>query len=573
MHAFAVNAASRYNDARRIFVKEIIVVLSDYVTIKIRISNPLQKRLERNWLMAQALPRFCPRCGTHTKANMRRCAACGLPVEAMLSRSANRQGGGDDLPAQKPAQPPPRHGQVQRDKQQDHSPIPDFPPPWALAQPQPHFSQLSPPSHNSQKAWENPEDTVAGEIWSTQSEPDALSTPEVTQGLPDDQNNPAGATDLEELPTRREPSLQSAPEAMQGLQNNQNNPVGTAGRWSGENRARFSSKPEVTQHERNTFDNPPAWAERAPVPPPIYNAPPQPNQRRRIGFMLVLLIILLVLGGVIYLVYLLAGGRFASQSQIKTTNLNAATNYAGIDITIINAQQAQNFVDDPQTASDGMLRLNLREQNKTTAPINWSYQRSARLLMPGKSAIAPVYVTSKGRIESGTTQNSILDFPIANGGNLNKLIFQLGTANEAQIQIPLAGQANLDRYQPKTSQQNGTLIYFGLNWTLTRVTTSLSIPGQQATSGMEFLTLTLKVDSTLSQQAITGSPFDYLRVQTGGKTVKPVDTTLPVSFAAGETGQTGTATFLIPQNSSACTLILLSQDPGTSGQASTDFQI
>jgi hypothetical protein len=117
------------------------------------------------------------------------------------------------------------------------------------------------------------------------------------------------------------------------------------------------------------------------------------------------------------------------------------------------------------------------------------------------------------------------------------------------------------------------MLYFGLNWTLTSATVSLSIPGQQAPSGQEFLTLTLEVDNTLSQEAITGSPFDYLRVQAGSQTVSPIATTLPVSFATGEMGKTGTATFLIPQNSHTCTLILLSQDPGTSGQATTAFQV
>jgi hypothetical protein len=61
-------------------------------------------------------------------------------------------------------------------------------------------------------------------------------------------------------------------------------------------------------------------------------------------------------------------------------------------------------------------------------------------------------------------------------------------------------------------------------------------------------------------------------VKAGGKTLAPVSTTLPISFASGEMAKTGTITFLIPQNSTNCTLLLLSQDPGGSGQASTDFQ-
>jgi hypothetical protein len=116
-------------------------------------------------------------------------------------------------------------------------------------------------------------------------------------------------------------------------------------------------------------------------------------------------------------------------------------------------------------------------------------------------------------------------------------------------------------------------VYFGLNWTLSSATTSLSLPGQQAPEGMKFLKLALRIDNPLSQEAISGSPFDYMRVRAGGTTAAPISTTVPVSFAIGETGKTGTAIFLIPQNSTTCTLIMLSQDPGGSGQASTDIQL
>lgn len=141
------------------------------------------------------------------------------------------------------------------------------------------------------------------------------------------------------------------------------------------------------------------------------------------------------------------------------------------------------------------------------------------------------------------------------------------------MQIPLTGQANLSQYQTKTTPQKGTLSYFGLDWKLTNATTSLSLPDQQASKGMEFLTLDVSIDNTLSQQAISGSAFDYMRVKAGGQTIAPLSTTIPVSFATGDMGKKGSATFLIPQNNTSCTLILLSQDPGTGGEAKLDFHI
>jgi hypothetical protein len=144
---------------------------------------------------------------------------------------------------------------------------------------------------------------------------------------------------------------------------------------------------------------------------------------------------------------------------------------------------------------------------------------------------------------------------------------------EAQVLVPLNGQGNLSQYQPKTATQNKPLLYFGLNWTLIASTASWSLPGKQASTGMEFLTLDFSIDNTLSQLAISGSPYDYLRVKIGKQTLAPTSTDIPVSFKSGETGQKASALFLIPQNSATCTLLLLSQDPGTSGQAKVDFQL
>ncbi len=486
--------------------------------------------------MAQALPRFCPRCGTPTRANMQHCATCGLTVEAMPSRSDDRQS---------------RPGEEQEDATLDTiSAEPAIAPTPGYVQQgdQPYLTPGSSRPQDFMPTWKAPAE-----------EPRAPHPSPAPPGAP-------------------------GPEGWNAPGNPLNNPGKQP--WSGQAEGRFSPTPQSAPEAWNAFNNPPSNpGSQTPWAPPIQpsqqpwpTSAPQPKRRKRTGLLLVLLAILLVLGVGGYLAVAVLGvsvpGLSPTQSTIKTTSMNnLAINYAGIDITLLNAQQAQNFTDDPQTASNGMLRLNLREQNKTTIPIGWDYNESARLIVQGKPAIAPLYVKSSSSISPGTTETSVIDFAVANGGNLSNMIFQLGTTNEAQIQIPLTGQANLSQYQPKTTAQNGTMVYFGLNWTLTGATTSLDTPGQQAAKGMEYLTLNFSIDNTLSQKAISGSPFDYLRVQAGGKTVAPVSTTLPVSFATGETGKTGSATFLIPQNSAACTLILLSQDPGGSGQASTNFQI
>src|SRR4029077_10086893 len=89
------------------------------------------------------------------------------------------------------------------------------------------------------------------------------------------------------------------------------------------------------------------WASQSdPAPAPSYTPTPQPKGKRRATLVIVLLVVLLVLGGGGYLAYSLTGGHLpglgATQSTIKPTKLNLTTEYAGIDITILSADQAQN---------------------------------------------------------------------------------------------------------------------------------------------------------------------------------------------------------------------------------------
>ena len=342
----------------------------------------------------------------------------------------------------------------------------------------------------------------------------------------------------------------------------------------------------------------PGFQQQNPVHPPFVNQqaaqqyaqPPQAKTTRdfsqkqtrrrrpgRTGILLILLALVLILAAILIAVvpsgFHLPGLGKVSQPSITTAPINSTATYAGVDITVVNAQQSQSFIDDPNTSNDGMVRLNLQAQNKTSVQENWSYSTIAHLLLPGKSNVAPTYVKEKIGIAPGATQSSIVDFAVPSGDKISQLTLLLGATNEAQMDIPLTGKADLSKYLPKTTRLNGQTVYFGLNWTLTSATSSLNINGQQASKGMRYLTLTLKVDNTLSQVAITGSPYDYVRLKSGQTTVSPSDSTLPVSFATGETGKTGTVTFIAPQNSTAFTLILLAQTKNAGDPATMDFQI
>ena len=480
--------------------------------------------------MAEALPRYCPRCGTPTREDMQYCSTCELPVEAMLRHPGNPQyNSGDYNDAAPQGAIVPTSRQAQQGNDPYFSPqtrrSQDFQPGWSL--PGEPARPPQPPPISPFAAGNALNDPNGQQPWSAQPDPWSVPAP---QSPPDAWNASASA-----YPPQ--------------------NPAAQAP-WGGQPQS--------------------SWNDQAQAPLPQGQAP-RPRGKLRAGrIFLVLFILLLLAGGGVFAYSALGGhvpGLSASQATIKTTSLNSSVTYAGATVTILSVDQAQNFIDDPHTASDGMLRLHLQEQNTTDVPITWDYTQSAQLIVQGKPVLTPTYVNSKGSIPPGATQKSVVDFAVANGGNLSTLVFQLGTSKEAQMQIPLNGQGNLSQYQPRTSKQNGTLSYFGLNWTLTSATTNWSIPGQQASNGMEFLTLNLSIDNPLAQQAISGSPFDYMRVKANGKTAAPISTNIPVSFASGTTGKQGTATFLIPQNSTTCTLLMLSQDPGASVQAKLDFQM
>lgn len=340
---------------------------------------------------------------------------------------------------------------------------------------------------------------------------------------------------------------------------------------------------QSTQPSRQQSYSQPGWSPASPVssPPPFLPPSPSPippvrRKRSRFGLFITLLIVLLLIGVGSYIAIAVLGIRIGgtgggSQPPITTTPLNTTVAYAGVNLTVVNAQQAESFVNDPNSASNGMVRITIQEQNPTTSKVSWLYSDMARLLLPGKKVVTPTFVKAKVGIAPAATQTSLVDFAVPDTDKMSQLTLQLGTSSEVQMNIPLIAHADVSKYAPKSVKPAGQMLYFGLNYTLTSATSQLSVAGQQASKGMVYVVVTLQVDNTLSQVAIPGSAYDYIRLKTGNVTATPKDTTLPVSFDTGETGKTGTVTFLVPQ-SNAFTLLLLPQSQNGAKQASTDFQ-
>lgn len=292
---------------------------------------------------------------------------------------------------------------------------------------------------------------------------------------------------------------------------------------------------------------------------PMEPQKPRKSGMGKVALVLILLIVLLVLGTAGYFGWQFFGPN-ASQSAITTTPINATVTYAGVALTVQQVQQSQRFIDDPNTDTAGMVRLSLQGKNTSTAPVNLVYTNIARLVLPGGKVVAPTYVRSDVSLAPGATQTSIVDFAVPSNIKVGQLALRVGATAEAQMDIPLTGQADLAVYAPKTTTINKAFEYQGLNWTVVSATSQLNLDTQQASKGMRYVTVAFTIDNTLAQTAIPGSPYDYMRLQASNSNLSPVASTLPTSFEVGATGKTGIVAFLAPQDAATLTLVLLPQN-------------
>lgn len=265
------------------------------------------------------------------------------------------------------------------------------------------------------------------------------------------------------------------------------------------------------------------------------------------------------------------------QPPITTAAINQTVNYAGVSTTIVSVQQSSAFLNDTDTATNGMIRVNLKEANNSSDSAEYLYSDIAHLILPNKSSIAPggeLYSIAPG---ANITRNNWLDFSVSSGTRIDQLTLVLGTNQETQISIPLTGRADLSAFQPRTSNPNLPIAYAGLNWTLQSATKTVCINGKQASAGMRYVILTFKIDNPTSEDVVIGFTQDYMRLKAGDTTNAPEDKTLPLYANAQTNGITGTVTFLMPANANSFTLIFLSMlngsDPHSNTPVNTDFSI
>ena len=186
---------------------------------------------------------------------------------------------------------------------------------------------------------------------------------------------------------------------------------------------------QAAQSWRNTGPTAPVLS------PPSYTPAPKKRTFGGKGCVLLCLLLLILLGVGSYLsaaafgIHLPGfGSGNASQPPVTTTQINTPVTYAGVELTILSAQQSPSFNDDPNTTSTGMVRLSIQEQNTTSVKVSWLYANIARLLLPGKSTAAPTFVRANVGIAPGAMQKSTVDFAVPIDDKVNQLILRLGAA-------------------------------------------------------------------------------------------------------------------------------------------------
>lgn len=311
------------------------------------------------------------------------------------------------------------------------------------------------------------------------------------------------------------------------------------------------------------------------------------------GVIIVILLIMVACGGIGYFAFTRlqhlsstvgttnntgsgSGGNNATTTQPPITTIpfdatHGTVTYASLKMTIVDVKQSTTFLDDSYASTNGVLRLDIKEEAPSKVGI-FAYSQVARLILPDKTSVQPLNEQNPTAPTGGTARNNWLDFAVPTSVKADQVTLVLGTDAEQQIQIPLTGKADLSQFQDKSAPQNKQTLYHGLKWTITNAATSLSSSGQQAQKGMVYVLVTVSIDNP-SSNYFTQYYGDYIRLKSGGTTSEPsTDTTVPLSFDAGSSGKTGVAIFQVPPGATY-TFILLADTANNVSQASIDFQV
>jgi hypothetical protein len=269
------------------------------------------------------------------------------------------------------------------------------------------------------------------------------------------------------------------------------------------------------------------------------------------------------------------GGETPTVGTSGLQPLNLKITYASMAITIVSAQIAASFPDDSSgPGSAGVLRVNLQENNATAGNPGYLESDAILLVMPDGSTVRMTGEKQNISPDAGVNRPNWLDFALNSQVNVGQLVLRMGAASENQMDIPLKSGVDLSKYQDKVSSPGAQFVYAAVNWTLKSATLSYNYNDRQATTGNLYVILSLSAINN-SANSFVDSASTFLRLQANGNSAEPDGhTTLPIVINAHTTAS-GVVAFLMPQGTTAFTLVLLDQPNSNPpiNQVTQNFQI
>lgn len=250
---------------------------------------------------------------------------------------------------------------------------------------------------------------------------------------------------------------------------------------------------------------------------------------------------------------------------VTTLQVQRALPYADLNFTVLNAQYATAFADDPIHAGPAAVRLNMRVTNPNTYAVAVIYYDIARLIAPKIAPIAPSNVRLSTGPQPGKSETGWIDFPVAQNTQLSTLKLQLGSAalGETLVTIPFSGKFNANQYAVKVSPQSLTIAYNFegsiLTYHLQSVDVRYSYGGSESKAGQQFYVLNFTVDNNNGTAISPGYGYDYIRLYVNGANRPPIDNTLPKTFKAGAQGVGGRVAYAEPAGLKSLQIVFLLQ--------------
>ncbi|HEX3640699.1 MAG TPA: hypothetical protein VHV10_05360 [Ktedonobacteraceae bacterium] len=250
----------------------------------------------------------------------------------------------------------------------------------------------------------------------------------------------------------------------------------------------------------------------------------------------------------------------------------ATFTYENVDFKIVSVAQQSSFDDDSTTGAAFIVRIGVKERNEADTGVYIPYSDAFLLILPDGDTISASAEETPGTIDQNIVTDNWVDFPLNDQQDLNKLVLRVGVANEHQMDIPLTNNLDVSKYQSKTIMSEDKFQYGGVDWTITKVTASLSANGQQADARMRYIAVELSAYNA-GPDAFYPQPDNNIRLKSQDTLQSPAVSTLPLAIVAAPKGTTGIVYFLMPENDTQLTLDFLAQPYSHIPEVSASFQV